>query len=332
MNLIKHYLTKNPYYKRNINKSDDRYVKFQKEGPKGLMLHSVGCAQPSAMVFINNWNKEDYDNACIHAFIDANTGTIYQTMPWNFRAPHCAGSATETHIGVEMCESSYIKYEVGAKIIVKDKAKAQADCKRAYDAAVELFAMLCEEFKLNPLQDIISHNEGGKKGVASKHVDPEHYWTALGMKYTMDGFRQDVQRKMNVSSAPSIQFEVNDLVTINAGAKYYTGKDVPSWVFSHKWYIMSISKDRVVLGKNEKGDINLVSAFNAKDLTRVKPFKPYVVKIASNKLNVRKGPSTRYEIVTLVHKDEPYTIVEEENGWGKLKSGVGWINLKYTKK
>ena len=27
-----------------------------------------------------------------------------------------------------------------------------------------------------------------------------------------------------------------------------------------------------------------------------------------------------------------YTISEESNGWGKLKSGVGWINLKYTKK
>lgn len=27
-----------------------------------------------------------------------------------------------------------------------------------------------------------------------------------------------------------------------------------------------------------------------------------------------------------------YTIVEVKNGWGKLKSGVGWINLKYTKK
>ena len=27
-----------------------------------------------------------------------------------------------------------------------------------------------------------------------------------------------------------------------------------------------------------------------------------------------------------------YTIVEEQNGWGKLKSGIGWICLKYTER
>lgn len=197
MNLIKRYLTKNPYYKRNVNKSDSRYTDFQKNGPKGLMLHSVGCAQPSAMVFIDNWDKETFDDACIHAFIDANTGDVYQTMPWNYRAPHCAGTANNTHIGVEMCESSYIKYSAdGAKFTVTNRAKAQADCKRAYNAAVELFAMLCETYKLNPLTDIVSHNEGGKAGIASGHVDPEHYWTGLGMAYTMDGFRKDVKAKM----------------------------------------------------------------------------------------------------------------------------------------
>ena len=26
-----------------------------------------------------------------------------------------------------------------------------------------------------------------------------------------------------------------------------------------------------------------------------------------------------------------YTIIEQKNSWGKLKSGAGWINLKYTK-
>ncbi len=30
-------------------------------------------------------------------------------------------------------------------------------------------------------------------------------------------------------------------------------------------------------------------------------------------------------------RNEFYTIVEVKNGWGKLKSGAGWINLKYVK-
>lgn len=59
---------------------------------------------------------------------------------------------------------------------------------------------------------------------------------------------------------------------------------------------------------------------------------PYKVKITATSLNVRRGPGARYQVATLVRKNEIYTIVEENGNWGKLKSGAGWISLKYTKK
>ena len=182
-NIIKAILTKNPCYVY------DGIITV-----RGLMLHSVGCSQPSAQYFVNNWNSASYDRACVHGFIDANSGLTYQTLPWNHRGWHAGGSANNTHIGVEMCESSYIRYTGGATFEVLDEAKARASAQLTYESAVHLFAMLCNEFDLNPLQYgvIISHNEGGKMGVASGHVDPEHYWTQLGLDYTMDGFRQDV--------------------------------------------------------------------------------------------------------------------------------------------
>lgn len=203
MEIIKAFLTRNPCYTANVNKADSRYTTFQQRGPLGLMLHSVGCAQPDASVFINLWNKETYTNACVHGFIDANSGIVFQTLPWNYRGWHGGGSSNNTHVGVEMCESKHIRYlqpgEAGyapAKFVVLDKAKAQADCKRTYDSAVELYAMLCQLYSLNPLQDIVSHKEGGQQGIASGHGDPEHYWSQLGMSYTMNGFRADVQKKM----------------------------------------------------------------------------------------------------------------------------------------
>lgn len=61
-------------------------------------------------------------------------------------------------------------------------------------------------------------------------------------------------------------------------------------------------------------------------------FKSYKVKINTAVLNVRNGADTNYKINTTVKKNEVYTIVDEKNGWGKLKSGVGWIKLSYTKK
>lgn len=58
----------------------------------------------------------------------------------------------------------------------------------------------------------------------------------------------------------------------------------------------------------------------------------YTVKITGDVLNVRKGPGTNYAIATTVKQGEVYTIVEEQNGFGKLKSGAGWISLEFTSK
>lgn len=58
---------------------------------------------------------------------------------------------------------------------------------------------------------------------------------------------------------------------------------------------------------------------------------PYRVKVTSEKLNVRNGAGTGYKINKVVMKDTVLTIVEEKGNWGRLKSGAGWISLKYTK-
>jgi N-acetyl-anhydromuramyl-L-alanine amidase AmpD len=58
----------------------------------------------------------------------------------------------------------------------------------------------------------------------------------------------------------------------------------------------------------------------------------YKVRITADTLNVRKGAGTSFKVATQVHKNEVYTIVQEYAGWGKLKSGAGWISLKYTER
>lgn len=59
---------------------------------------------------------------------------------------------------------------------------------------------------------------------------------------------------------------------------------------------------------------------------------PYLVRVTASALNVRIGAGLHYKIKTDVKKNEVFTIVEEKNGWGKLKSGAGWIKLIYTEK
>lgn len=192
MKLVQSILTKNPCY-----------TAGRKITVKGLMLHSVGCPQPKASVFINSWNSASYDRACVHGFIDGNDATIYQTLPWNHRGWHCGGSGNNTHIGVEMCEPACIRYTSGSNFTCSDKATAKAVAKRTYEAAVELFAMLCKQYNLNPTAAgvIVSHREGHSRGIASNHGDPEHLWTQLGMGYSMDGFRSAVKAQMTGGSS-----------------------------------------------------------------------------------------------------------------------------------
>ena len=187
MKITKTILTKNPCYKAG------KTIKV-----KGLMLHSVGCSQPSAMAFVKSWNTES-KKVCVHGFIDGNTGEVYQTLPWEHKAWHSGGSLNSTHIGIEMCEPDCIKYTSGSKFTGSDTAKATAIVKRTYESAVELFAHLCREYGLNPLADgvILSHSEGYARGLASNHGDPEHLWKGLKLPYTMDGFRRDVKSAMN---------------------------------------------------------------------------------------------------------------------------------------
>ena len=56
----------------------------------------------------------------------------------------------------------------------------------------------------------------------------------------------------------------------------------------------------------------------------------YKVKVNVNVLNVRSNPSPKAIVTGRLYKDQVYTIVAVEGGWGKLKSGKGWINLEFV--
>ena len=54
--------------------------------------------------------------------------------------------------------------------------------------------------------------------------------------------------------------------------------------------------------------------------------KAFKVKVSADDLRIRKSPSLEGEITGYTGKGV-FTITEERNGWGKLKSGAGWICL-----
>ena len=179
--------------------------------PRGIMLHSVGCAQPSAAVFARSFNQYQPggQSVCVHAFAQAD-GTVYQLLPWEMRGWHCGGAANGTHIGVEMTEPD----------VSMPYAESAEQIAGTYHTAVELFAALCKKYGLDPVRDgvIIGHAEGHRRGVASNHADPEVLWRTYDMGYTMDGFRADVAEAMSKNDE-----EDENMI------RYNTIDDVPGW-------------------------------------------------------------------------------------------------------
>ena len=204
--------------------------------PQGLMLHSIGCPQPSAAVLARYFDQYQPggQSVCVHAFVQAD-GTVYQTLPWEMRGWHCGGAANGTHIGVEMTEpSAGMTY-----------AESAAQITGTYHAAVELFAQLCEMYSLDPLADgvIIGHAEGHRRGVASNHADPELLWNTYGMGYTMDGFRRDVYNKMREKVE-----EDEDMAT-----RYNSVNELPEWAQEETQRLV----DRGALKGDENGNLDV---------------------------------------------------------------------------
>lgn len=195
MTIVPYYATNNPCY------SNPSTIV-----PYGIVLHSIGTPQPSATRIIDSWNRASAES-CAHSVVDGNNGNTYQALPWTYRGWHCGvgrnGTANANYIGVEMGESSTIRYAPNSGTIVSgDLTDIIRVADITYAGAVDLFAYLFETLVLDPngTNTIIGHNEAYQLGISSNHVDPVHLWNYVASQtgqpyYTMDTFRAAVRQK-----------------------------------------------------------------------------------------------------------------------------------------
>ena len=121
---------------------------------------------------------------------------------------------------------------------------------------------------------------------------------------------------------------VNDLI------RHYdvTGKQCPLWFVPTKYQSEAVANARWA------GFKALVSGKMGCDTAPTAQETSFKVKILDDALNVRNAAGVGNPIVGVIHKGEVYTIIEVVQvgsaTWGKLKSGIGWINIgeKYVKK
>ena len=301
----------------------------------------------------NDWNHIDRQaglNCWIGKLADGTVTTV-QTMPWNWKPWGCGSGSKGS------CNSGWIQFE-----ICEDGLTDKAYFEKVYKEACEITAYLCKMFNIDPkgtvthngvkVPTILCHQDSYKLGLGSNHGDVLHWFPKFGK--SMADARNDVATLMGAAEAPvapskptepskpsviePVEEETikkGDKVKLVSDAKYTSGKSIPDWVFDKVLYAREPrSNGTCVFSTVAAGPITGV--VYTKDLipynASAPTFKSYIVRITADVLNVRAGAGTGYQIKTQVKKNELYTIVDEKDGWGKLKSGAGWIHLGYTKK
>ena len=305
MNIVEKYCTGN-----------NRYKAAQRYTPVGVVLHSIGTPQPKASVLWNYWQNNG-SQYVVHYMVDDTQ--ILHCMPDNYKCWHVGSPGNAKYIGIEMGEPRQIHYTSGAQFTVSDLASAQQYVKATYKNAVWLIAQLCKKYGWDPYTAIYTHYEVTKQKLSNTdHVDPQHLWDGLGMGYSLLTLRRDVAAAMGQAAAvptpeqPSASGQMYRIRKSWADAASQIG------AYTNLDYAKAACADGYAVFDSTGNQVWPVN---------------YIVRItAQSGLNVRSGPGTNYGVVMTLAYGGGYTIVEEQNGWGKLKSGIGWICLKYTER
>lgn len=212
----------------------DCYQSGRTIAPKGVMVHSLGVAQPDPEVFIRQWNRPGVE-AAVHAIVGEDR--VIQLLPWERRGWHAGTgtsgrSANNTHISFECCEPAGHTYQ-GGTMIGYDVEKNAAYFAAIYRNAVELTAELCQKYRLDPLADgvVICHAEGYRRGIASNHADVLHWWPQHGKD--MDDFRADVAARLKGEKTDMTEDAVRGLIDAAIRAArppvYTKPEEAPEW-------------------------------------------------------------------------------------------------------
>lgn len=172
----------------------------------------------------------------------------------------------------------------------------------------------------------------------AKLLDAQKAYVAAQKQSASTGVNSAKTSSASAATAWLNTLKTGDEIRLKPGSTYYTGKKIPDWVFKAKTlYVRNVKEKTVTFSTLREGDVTgtvykeaIQSVKKAKIETKV---EPYIVRILVDALNIRADASTTAKIVGTVHKGQAFTIVEENNGFGKLKSGVGWIKLQdYTER
>lgn len=291
--------------------------------PQGIVVHSIGVTQPDAEVLRRFW-QDDRSPYVVHYMVD--DVKILHTFPDNKQCWHVGSPGNAKWLGVEVGETNWIqskniKIGTGGGFTIKDYGKAVAYTEAAYRNVVWLCAVKCKEYGWDPFTAVWTHYEISRQRLSNTdHIDPQHIWDGLGMGLNLLQLRRDVAKQMGLTvsaPAPVPAHSKDELYRIRK-----SWADAGSQIGAYKNLEYAIAACKPGYAVYDTAG------------RQVHPPVSRMVRVTASALNVRRGPATTYAVVNTIAQGGAYTIVEEVDGWGLLKSYQrdrnGWVSLQYT--
>ena len=124
------------------------------------------------------------------------------------------------------------------------------------------------------------------------------------------------------------------IISIIPDAIFINGNKVPEKLFSEKLFLRNIENDICTISRKDKGPIlgtiskNYIKIYDGNEIPQIQPF---IVQIISDNCNLYFKASKQSKILCNLNKYSLFTIINEKNGFGKIKKGSGWIDMNDVK-
>ena len=309
--------------------------------PQYITIHNTSnsaSAKNEIAYMISNNNQVSY-----HVAVDEKE--VIQAIPFNRNAWHAGdganGNGNRKSIGIEICRSTsdvatFKKAEENCAKYVATLLKQYGwgidKVKQHYDWSGKNCPHKTRELGWQRFLNMVQKELdalNGKTTTTAKPSTPTNTTTTTTSKFKVGNYKNYVVTTDALNVRRTRNGGSEKLTTIPKGTKIYVS------------YVMYQDNSTTPKGdlwggvtyNGVTGFINLryVTPYVAPASNPAKAVN-YRVRITADSLNVRAGAGSSYKVNTTVKKNNVFTIVEEKDGWGKLKSGAGWINLTYTTK
>lgn len=127
----------------------------------------------------------------------------------------------------------------------------------------------------------------------------------------------------NQTSSTNSTIKIGDKVKVKTTATHYaTGQSIASFVKGSTYEVTKVDGNKLLLS-----DItSWVWDYDVEKQGSTSSNTEFMVRIICDELNIRQSASFDSKVVGVVKKGDAFTVVAEQNGLYKLKSGAGWIS------